>query len=325
MHIFRYMPSTGFPAIWMSCASCAVGIAVFAVLSDAFATFGATAKKGFKAGINGNKYSLEHVHKKRSQTLCMVAQVPTSNVSFDDLMVADNVFVDSVDAEDIKYTDENDEEDLSTMDTLEIKTRLLDLLPRMTGTREEYNKLESYVNTLEERFVAPQTLDFLNLIMSGEWQLLFSTNLAGKMKPDFRMTELIQRVETNNFNGTVVNEATWALAQDYTGTTPATSFDAKGKFHIKCSYSINQGARMIMNLDDHQITLDKGSSVPTDFPALVGMLYRAIPTELFDPNDHAMDTTYLDGDLRIVRMTGPKFEAVRDIFIRRGSMEINPM
>jgi hypothetical protein len=54
------------------------------------------------------------------------------------------------------------------------------------------------------------------------------------------------------------------------------------------------------------------------------MLHRAMPKEMFDPNDHAMDTTYLDGDLRIVRLTGPKFEGVRDIFMRRGSMEINP-
>ena len=49
-----------------------------------------------------------------------------------------------------------------------------------------------------------------------------------------------------------------------------------------------------------------------------------MPKEMFDPNDHAMDTTYLDTDLRIVRMTGPRFEGIRGIFIRRGSIEINP-
>eukprot|EP00536_Pseudo-nitzschia_multiseries_P005195 jgi/Psemu1/238311/estExt_Genewise1.C_950010 len=244
------------------------------------------------------------------------------------MMVADSVFVDEVDIEDIKYIDESDQEeveDLSTMDTLEIKKRLLELVTQMKGTSEEYRKFETYVNTLEERYAQPQTLDFLNLIMSGEWQLLFSTNLPSRMQRGLRVTELIQRVETNGLNGTVVNEATWAFAQNYTGTTLATTFDTNGKFAIKCSYSINQGARMVIDLNDHVLTLGKGSAIPDDISALVGVLFRSIPTEIYNPEDHAMDTTYLDGDLRIVRMTGPRYEAVRNVFIRRGSMQLNPM
>merc|ERR1712107_552404 len=115
------------------------------------------------------------------------------------------------------------------------------------------------------------------------------------------------------------------LAQNHESLSPATTFDASGTFSIKCSYSINQGARMVVELDEHVINIAKGSTVPKDAEGLVALLYKAIPTEMFDPNDHAMDTTYLDGDLRIVRMTGPKFEATRDIFIRRGSMQINPV
>ena len=81
---------------------------------------------------------------------------------------------------------------------------------------------------------------------------------------------------------------------------------------------------MVTDLDDHVLNLAKGSKVPKDVPALVGMLHRAMPKELFDPSEHAMDTTYLDGDLRIVRMAGPRLEGVRDIYIRKGSIEINP-
>jgi len=259
----------------------------------------------------------------------MMAQMPTSNVTLDDMMLAYSVIVDNVDADDVKYTDDDDEEeeseDLSTMDTMQIKSRLLDLLPRMTGAPEEYNRVESYVNTLEDRYTPVQTLDFLNLAMAGEWQLLFSTNIGGSPRSNFRLRELYQRIESNDLNGTIVNEATWDLAEDHNAMTPATSFDAYGTFSIKCSYSINQGARMNLELNDHVINLSKGSVVPKDVERLVALLYRAIPTELFDPNHHAMDTTYLDGDLRIVRMAGPKFEAVRDIFIRRGSMQINPV
>jgi hypothetical protein len=227
--------------------------------------------------------------------------------------------LDILESVDAIAVDEQEELALSTLDTMEIKRRLLDLLPHMTGTPEEFKEVESYVNTLEDRYTPVQTLDFLNLAMSGEWQLLFSTNLYGGPKSNFRLRELFQRVEANSLEGTVENQAAWDLAED--GAT----FDATGTFAVKCSYKINQGSRMIMNLEDHVLQLGKGSVVPKDVEGLIGLLHRAMPKQLFDPNDHAMDTTYLDGDLRIVRMTGPRFEGVRDIFIRRGSMEINPV
>ena len=214
--------------------------------------------------------------------------------------------------------DEQEELELSTLDTMEIKRRLLDLLPSMMGTAEEFKMVESYVNVLEDRYTPVQTLDFLNLAMAGEWQLLFSTNLSSGPKPNFRLRELFQRVNASSLEGIVENHAAWDLADD--GST----FDSFGSFTAKCSYSINQGARMVLNLEDHVLELGKGSAVPKDIETLIGLLHRAMPKELFDPNDHAMDTTYLDGDLRIVRMTGPRFEGVRDIFFRRGSMEINP-
>lgn len=56
-----------------------------------------------------------------------------------------------------------------------------------------------------------------------------------------------------------------------------------------------------------------------------GLLHRAIPKEMFDPNGHAMDTTYLDADIRIVRLTGPSHEGCRNIFMRQGSLIVNPM
>ena len=309
-----------FPIDWISYAFL-VTIATCLVVSDAFST----------CSIAHIKNTYTNDHSKCLQRLSMVAQIPTSNVSLDDMMLADSVMVDDVDVDDIKYIDDSEDgdeeetEDLSTMDTMEIKNRLLDLLPRMKGTPEEYNRVESYVNTLEDRYTPVQTLDFLNLAMSGEWQLLFSTNIGGSPRANFRLRELYQRVESNGLNGTIVNEATWDLAEDHDAPTPATSFDAFGTFSIKCSYSINDGARMVLDLNDHVINLGKGSAIPKDVEKLVAFLYKAIPTELFDPNEHAMDTTYLDGDLRIVRMAGPKFESVRDIFIRRGSMQINPV
>lgn len=202
----------------------------------------------------------------------------------------------------------------------DIKEELLDLAPRMTGQEEEFRRVEELVNALEDKYVPAQTLGFLNLAMAGEWQLLFSTNLASGGNPaQFRMRELFQRIETRNLEGNITNQAVWDLAEDEDFV-----FDSTGSFSAVCSYSINQGARMVVDLEEHVLKPARGSKIPKDVQGLVGRLHRAMPKEMFDPNNHAIDTTYLDADLRIARMTGPRLEGVRDIFIRRGSLEVDP-
>jgi len=208
--------------------------------------------------------------------------------------------------------------DVNSLDTSEIKGRLLYLLPRMTGSSADFREVETLINTLEDRHRPVLTLDFLNLAMAGEWQLLFSTSLSSRPRQNFRITEMFQRVESvfmNSLQGTVANEVSWELAEN------ENSFDASGSFTVVCDYEINRGARLELKLQDSILNLAKGSSLPNDFENLIGLLNRAMPKELFDPSDHAVDTTYLDGDMRITRMTGPRFEGVRDIFIRKGSMD----
>lgn len=211
--------------------------------------------------------------------------------------------------------------DWSNLSVAQSKEKLLDLLPRMTGKEEEFRTVEVLVNNLEANYQQAQTLDFLNLVLQGEWQLLFSTNLSGTPNPaKFRLRELYQRIECNKLEGKLINEATWDLAEQGDG-----NFECSGTFTVDCNYKINQGARMMLDLDEHILKPAKGTPIPKDVPSLVGLLHRAMPKELFDPADHAIDTTYLDGDLRIARHTGPRLEGVRDIFIRRGSLQINPV
>jgi hypothetical protein len=217
-------------------------------------------------------------------------------------------------------TVERDQQKDEQISSMSVKDRLVDLLPRMTGQEEEFRTVESYVNTLEDEYQPALTLDFSNLAMQGEWQLLFSTNLAGTPNPTkFRLRELIQRVECNQLEGSITNEATWDLAEEGDG-----NFDITGTFSVKCSYEINQGSRMLLTLDDHVLKPSRGSKIPQDVQALVGLLHRAMPKELFDPSEHSADTTYVDGNLRIVRYTGARLEGVRDIFIRRGALEVDP-
>lgn len=203
---------------------------------------------------------------------------------------------------------------------IQLKANLLDVIPKMMGTPDEFRLVESYVNALEDKFVPPQTLGFLNMAMVGDWQFLFTTNQIGRPSPHLRLTELVQRIECENFDGKLTNEATWDLSED------GTAFESRGKFTSSITYNINQGARMTIN-EDHDLTVNlaKGSKLPSDTQELVGLIRRAMPVELFDPSDLALDTTYLDTELRIVRFTGERHEGVRNIFIRRGAVEINPV
>ena len=206
----------------------------------------------------------------------------------------------------------------------ELKSQLLDLLPRMTGQESEFRQVESLVNQLEEAYQPVQTLDFLNLLQQGDWQLLFSTNLAATHpNPQrFRLRELYQTVTCQNLQGTVATKAQWDLAEHGDG-----QFRATGTFTVQNTYEIQQAlgaGRMLLTLQDHVLEPANGSEIPQDVPALVGLLHRSMPKELFDASEHAVDTTFLDADLKIVRYTGPRFEGTRDIFIRRGSWTIDP-
>ena len=144
-------------------------------------------------------------------------------------------------------------------------------------------------------------------------------NQSARPSPLLRLTELIQKVDINGLEGKIVNQASWDWVDQ--GNT----FDVNGNFASTLTYNINQGARMTLNDDlDLAIDLRKGSNVPSDMDKLVGLIYRAMPTEMFDASNLALDTTYVDTDLRIVRLTGVRHEGVRNIFIRKGSIEINP-
>ncbi|GFH53161.1 hypothetical protein CTEN210_09637 [Chaetoceros tenuissimus] len=202
----------------------------------------------------------------------------------------------------------------------EAREKLLELIPKMTGQPEEFRLVESYVNTLEDTFSPPQTLDFLNLAMAGEWQFLFTTNQLGRPSPLLRMTELTQVISVKGLEGKLINACMFDMVDG--GST----FEVFGKFSSTLSYNINQGARMTLdeNEPDLSLNLSKGSKVPSDTENLVGLIHRAMPTEMFDPSDLAMDTTYLDPEIRIVRYTGKRHEGVRNIFMRKGAIEINP-
>ncbi len=108
--------------------------------------------------------------------------------------------------DDTNNTNNNINETITKMNPTQIKEKLLNLLPRMTGTKDEFQLVEAYINALEHKFIPPQTLDFFNLAMVGEWQFLFTSNQLGRPSPKLRLTELIQKVEVDGFGGQLINQ-----------------------------------------------------------------------------------------------------------------------
>ena len=280
--------------------------------------------------------SIQYPHQHCSVVVLSSSSTPLDVIERDDKTAIPN---DNEPQEDDTSSDDNN---IISITAEEAKQNLLKMIPQMTGTEEEYSLIQSYVNLLEEQYSPIQTIDFLNLAIMGEWQLLFSTNVMPIPRKNLRLRELIQNIQPNEEerrNGTVVNTATWDYyAQDDNdddSTNQQQPFNTNGNFNIKCSYSIIQGARMVCSLIEHEIRPSKSTSSKTiqstssktiqskDVPKLVGLLHRSIPAEIFDPNNHAADCTYLDTDIRIVRMTGDKHEGVRNIWMRKGSLEIS--
>ena len=99
------------------------------------------------------------------------------------------------------------------------------------------------------------------------------------------------------------------------------AFDVSGTFSVRRNYEITNGARKSLILDDMSLDIDKDNTFPRDPQALVGVIANAIPKEMSDPNEDGMDTTYMDLELCIVRLTVPKFKGTRIVFIRKGCVQ----
>jgi hypothetical protein len=286
-----------------------------------------------------------------------------------------------------------------------------DRLDSTTATTATLRRLEQLINQLEELYVPPQTLPFLNFAMDGRWQLLFSTatpttlwtttttkssttskstttNTTTTTGDDivvvssrssnssnsssnssssnrnhttttdtFRLHGIEQEVQGRQFRGTITNTCNWEFKcpSEMEDTTNGTATRwlweccCAGTFRVIANYTMTSSGRIVFDAKDlssssssqplaeHEpassssssssssspseieriLQLAPGSSVPHNISQLVSDLQRSMAKELLDLHNHAMDTTYLDTQLRIVRYTGPRYESVRNIWIRK--------
>lgn len=79
--------------------------------------------------------------------------------------------------------------------------------------------------------------------------------------------------------GSVKNVLKWTLLDE----------DLDGRLEVACAYELDPKGRMNASLGGHRLLPD--GKMPRDPQALVVLLQRAMPYELFDPSEHAFETT----------------------------------
>jgi hypothetical protein len=92
--------------------------------------------------------------------------------------------------------------------TQDLKIQLLDTVVAMAQLNPTHFKftVETSINLLEEKYVSPLTLDFLNMILAGEWVFLFSTNYPqSRIHRQMRIQEISSTVQTQDLKGHVLH------------------------------------------------------------------------------------------------------------------------
>ncbi|KAG5189285.1 hypothetical protein JKP88DRAFT_353167 [Tribonema minus] len=181
-------------------------------------------------------------------------------------------------------------------------------------------RLPDIVKSLEKQFSSEpiHTVDFFNLAISGEWDVVHST-LYPKRAPaavvsseDLTVRSLRQTITPsdggNPREGEITTAVEWELPEQ--GIT--------GTFEVVAQYLTGDNSSMKLTTTGHRL---KPSSMPSDPQGLVELLQRHMPFELFDPDEQAVFTTYVDHDMRIVWAAGGRTGAngSRIIFLRHHS------
>lgn len=140
-----------------------------------------------------------------------------------------------------------------------VRDELLDLLSSMRGEAYEMRRLEDCINTLESTYTPCQTVSFLNLLMNGSWQFLFSSHWINRTSvlKSFRLREMKQHIQTTDATirtftsssivatmGNVTNSCIWEWNQ-HPSDSFTSFFDCYGTFSIQGEYYINTNGRIV--------------------------------------------------------------------------------
>jgi hypothetical protein len=193
----------------------------------------------------------------------------------------------------------------------ECQKELLSLLRQETTLENEsfyHCRVEYLTKVLEQSYIPAQTLPFLQLILAGEWEQMYSNVLTPRADETLEV-DMYQEIipsPDGSTGGELRNRIGWQLHRP--------DDTSRGDLVVQCGYQINTKGEMDVSLTEHFL-LPVGE-MPKDPEGLVMSMQRSVPFEVFDPDLVLIKNTYITPDLRICRISGDKFYNVFNVFVK---------
>jgi len=192
------------------------------------------------------------------------------------------------------------------------RDELIGLLDAGVVDPPDHFRVDYLLQCLETSYTPIQTTSFFNFATEGSWELLYSNTLTPRASTSLEFT-VSQAISSSGAKGNFENTVHWKFLEtaNHRGCT--------GDLMVKGSFHLNSQGNMVVQLDEH--VLSPVGPVPDNVEELVMTLQRSVPFESFDPDESIQQITYLDTELRIVRISGGgsggRFSAVKNIFIKK--------
>lgn len=186
-----------------------------------------------------------------------------------------------------------------------MKESLLDKIFRLQ-TADEHEEVQGIMHKLERTYTPIQTIGFLNLGIAAEWRFLYSTATT-RFEPRLRLGQIKQTISVDSQKpqqGNLTNTITWHLIEEG---------DCSGTFEINCQYMVDRKGDLQISQIENSIAPLKGW--PANPTELVAMLQRMVPREIWEPDQTNQHVSFMDGDVRIMRVSGER-GTISNVFSR---------
>lgn len=166
------------------------------------------------------------------------------------------------------------------------KKELLRVISNQKPIEGDYrhNRIEYLTKYLEQKYIPIQTIPFLNYVLSGRWDVVYSNVLIRGADNTFnyRISQEISANESEgSLDGVIKNLIKWDLQR--------TDEVCSGDLVVNSKYELNTKGDLNVALLEHLLMPD--GDAPKNVEELIMTVQRSIPFEFFDPDGVLIQNT----------------------------------
>lgn len=165
------------------------------------------------------------------------------------------------------------------------KMELLQLVDFPSKTFDVHSRIDYLAKVLQSSFIPFQTIPFLNLAISGDWNKSYSSIRCPRPSPDFyfHITQSIIPHSLQAKGGLLIDTVQWKYIDN---SLPEVNYS--GQFEIRSNFSYSRKGELQILLDEHLLRPE--TSVPENVEEFIYEIQRSIPFDSFDPSDAVIQT-----------------------------------